>query len=170
MPVGCPGGRWSAPRTWTAPSFACVRIRSVALADRAAEWNFIDADQMASASSVEAVRIRFRAGASTTTSPATHRSITGYRRCSMSWSSPSDSSAATVRPCHPIAHATEPLGRGRAGIGEDTWVDTAGMPGAQVATSDYAPTGWPADSYTIVRRVRVDAEAISAEAPSGSTV
>jgi hypothetical protein len=48
-------------------------------------------------------------------------------------------------------------------IAEDLWVDAAGMPGAQVAAVDYAPTGWPPDSYTIVRRVRVDAEAISAD-------
>jgi hypothetical protein len=53
--------------------------------------------------------------------------------------------------------------RAFAGIAEDQWVPAQGMPGAQVAACDYAPAGWPADSYTIVRRVRVDADAISAD-------
>lgn len=48
-------------------------------------------------------------------------------------------------------------------IGDDAWADALGMEGAQVAAVDYAPTGWPADSYTIVRRVWVDAEDISAD-------
>ncbi|MDP9444454.1 MAG: IS1380 family transposase [Actinomycetota bacterium] len=48
-------------------------------------------------------------------------------------------------------------------IGEDAWQPAAGMPGAQVAAVDYAPAGWPEHTYTIVRRVRVDAEAISAD-------
>ncbi len=37
------------------------------------------------------------------------------------------------------------------------------MPGAQVAALDYVPAGWPEDTYTIVRRVRVDAEDISGD-------
>jgi len=45
----------------------------------------------------------------------------------------------------------------------DAWADAIGMLGAQVAAVDYAPTGWPQDTYTIVRRVRVDAEEISAD-------
>ena len=53
--------------------------------------------------------------------------------------------------------------RAYAGIGEAEWADARGMPGAQVAAVDYAPTGWPEDTYTIVRRVRVEAEAISAD-------
>lgn len=53
--------------------------------------------------------------------------------------------------------------RAYSSIDADAWVDAQGMPGAQVAPVDYAPTGWPEDSYTIVRRVRVDAEAISAD-------
>jgi hypothetical protein len=53
--------------------------------------------------------------------------------------------------------------RAHAGIDPDDWVDAVGMPGAQVAAVDYAPAGWPPDTYTIVRRVRVDAEAISAD-------
>ena len=46
-------------------------------------------------------------------------------------------------------------------IPDQAWADAKDMPGAQVAAIGYAPTGWPADSYTIVRRVRVDADAIS---------
>ena len=53
--------------------------------------------------------------------------------------------------------------RAYASIPADEWVDAIGMPGAQVAATDYAPTGWPDDAYTIVRRVRVDADAISAD-------
>jgi hypothetical protein len=53
--------------------------------------------------------------------------------------------------------------RAYAGIGEHEWVDAAGMPGAQVAAVDYAPAGWPEGTYTIVRRVRIDAEDISAD-------
>jgi len=53
--------------------------------------------------------------------------------------------------------------RAYASIEPATWVDAIGMPGAQVAAVDYAPAGWPADTYTIVRRVRVDAETISAD-------
>jgi hypothetical protein len=53
--------------------------------------------------------------------------------------------------------------RAYASICEDAWVDASGMPGAQVAAVDYAPAGWPPDTYTIVRRVRIEAEAISAD-------
>ena len=53
--------------------------------------------------------------------------------------------------------------RAYSSIEPDAWVDAIGMAGAQVAATDYAPTGWPEDTYTIVRRVRVDAEAISAD-------
>jgi len=53
--------------------------------------------------------------------------------------------------------------RAYSSIDAGAWVDAQGMPGAQVAPVDYRPAGWPEDSYTIVRRVRVDAEAISAD-------
>jgi len=53
--------------------------------------------------------------------------------------------------------------RAYASIPEQAWVNAIGMPGAQVAAVDYAPIGWPEETYTIVRRVRVDAEAISAD-------
>jgi hypothetical protein len=48
-------------------------------------------------------------------------------------------------------------------VPDDAWVDAIDMPGAQVAAVEYAPAGWPIDTYTIVRRVRVDAEQISAD-------
>lgn len=53
--------------------------------------------------------------------------------------------------------------RAYASIDEAAWGEAYGMPGAQVAAVDYAPTGWPEYTYTIVRRVRVDAEAISTD-------
>ncbi len=56
--------------------------------------------------------------------------------------------------------------RAYAGIDPDDWVEAIGMPGAQVAAVDYAPAGWPTETYTIVRRVRVDAEQISTDCRS----
>jgi hypothetical protein len=53
--------------------------------------------------------------------------------------------------------------RAYAGIDPDSWADAVGMGGAQVAAVDYAPAGWPTDTYTLVRRVRVDADDISAD-------
>ena len=53
--------------------------------------------------------------------------------------------------------------RAYASIGEDAWVAAIGMTGAQVAAVDYAPAGWPEHTYTIVRRVRVEAEQISTD-------
>ncbi len=53
--------------------------------------------------------------------------------------------------------------RAYSSIDPDAWVDAKDMPGAQVAAVDYTPAGWPEDAYTIVRRVRVDADAISAD-------
>lgn len=55
------------------------------------------------------------------------------------------------------------LWRGYATIPETAWADAIGMAGAQVAATDYAPAGWPDGTYTIVRRVRVEAEDISAD-------
>ncbi|MGV1030565.1 MAG: IS1380 family transposase [Dermatophilaceae bacterium] len=53
--------------------------------------------------------------------------------------------------------------RAYAGVAARAWADAQDMPGAQVAAVDYAPAGWPEASYTIIRRVRIDAEAISAD-------
>jgi uncharacterized protein YbdZ (MbtH family) len=56
--------------------------------------------------------------------------------------------------------------RAYACIPAGAWAEAVGMTGAQVAAVDYAPAGWPEGSYTIIRRVRVEAEAISADARS----
>lgn len=53
--------------------------------------------------------------------------------------------------------------RAYASIGEHEWVPARDMPGAQVATVDHAPAGWPPEAYTIVRRVRIRAENLSTE-------
>jgi len=53
--------------------------------------------------------------------------------------------------------------RAYASVDPDAWVDAIKMKGAQVAAVDYAPGGWPEGTYTIVRRVRIDAETISAD-------
>jgi hypothetical protein len=56
--------------------------------------------------------------------------------------------------------------RGYAGLGGDDWTPAEGMPGAEVAVVDYAPEGWPAGTYTIVRRVRVEAADIPVDGRS----
>ena len=53
-----------------------------------------------------------------------------------------------------------------AAVPADAWSPAREMRGAQVAAMDYAPAGWPPDAYTIVRRVRVDADDISADGRS----
>lgn len=53
--------------------------------------------------------------------------------------------------------------RAAAAVPEDAWTDADGMPGAQVAVADYAPGGWPAGTRCLIRRVRHDAAAISAD-------
>lgn len=37
------------------------------------------------------------------------------------------------------------------------------MPGGQVAACDYAPAGWPPDTYTLVRRVKVPLDQLSGD-------
>ena len=37
------------------------------------------------------------------------------------------------------------------------------MPGAQVAEVDYVPAGWPHDTWCVVRRVKVDPDAVRAD-------
>jgi hypothetical protein len=51
--------------------------------------------------------------------------------------------------------------RAYAGIGEDGWQPATGMHNAFVAVADYVPDGWPPETYTIVRRVRVDTADLS---------
>ncbi len=47
--------------------------------------------------------------------------------------------------------------RAAAAVPEHDWSAAHRMTGAQVAVSDYAPAGWPPGTYTIIRRVRIDA-------------
>jgi len=53
--------------------------------------------------------------------------------------------------------------RAAAAVPEQDWSAAHRMTGAQVAVSDYAPAGWPPGTYTIIRRVRVDAADISTD-------
>lgn len=53
--------------------------------------------------------------------------------------------------------------RAAAAVPEDAWTDADGMAGAQVAVAEYAPAGWPAGTKCLIRRVRHDATAISAD-------
>lgn len=49
------------------------------------------------------------------------------------------------------------LWRAYAAVPPDAWTPARDMHGAQVAAVDYAPAGWPPGTYTIIRRVRVEA-------------
>jgi len=63
-----------------------------------------------------------------------------------------------------IAATRDPAAwRARAAVGEDDWQPARDMPGAQVAACDDAPAGWPPGTYTIIRRVKVATENISAD-------
>lgn len=53
--------------------------------------------------------------------------------------------------------------RALSGVPQDDWQDARGMPGGQVAVCDYAPAGWPPDTYTLVRRVKVPLAQLSAD-------
>jgi hypothetical protein len=53
-----------------------------------------------------------------------------------------------------------------ATVPADAWTPAPDMHGAEVAACDHAPAGWPPDSYTIIRRVRVDASEVSADSRS----
>ena len=50
--------------------------------------------------------------------------------------------------------------RSAAKLGEDAWGPAAGMAGAEVATCDYVPGGWPEGTRSIVRRVRVEPDEV----------
>lgn len=47
--------------------------------------------------------------------------------------------------------------RSAAKLADDAWSPAQAMAGAEVASCDYVPGGWPQGTRTIVRRVRVDA-------------
>jgi hypothetical protein len=61
-----------------------------------------------------------------------------------------------------------PLWRMLAGIAEGDWTEAIDMSGAQVAVADYRPDWWPADTWLLIRRVRLDiaAGAVSADVRS----
>ena len=56
-----------------------------------------------------------------------------------------------------------PLWRLLDGIAETDWVDAIDMLGAQVAVADYRPDWWPADTWLLIRRVRLDISQVSAD-------
>ena len=51
----------------------------------------------------------------------------------------------------------------QAAVHEDDWIDAVDYPDAQVALLDYAPAGWPDGTRVLARRVRYDAEQLSAD-------
>jgi hypothetical protein len=55
------------------------------------------------------------------------------------------------------------LWRAVALVHEDDWIDAAEYEGAQVALLGYAPADWPEGTKVIARRVRYDAEQLSAD-------
>ncbi len=59
-----------------------------------------------------------------------------------------------------------PLWRMLSGIAEDDWADAIDMDGAQVAVADYRPDWWPAKTFLLIRRVRLDVSQISADSRS----
>jgi hypothetical protein len=52
-----------------------------------------------------------------------------------------------------------PLWRMLDGIAEADWADAIDMPGAQVAVANYRPDWWPANTWLLIRRVRLDVAA-----------
>jgi hypothetical protein len=55
------------------------------------------------------------------------------------------------------------LWRAVAAVHEDDWIDAVDYPDAQVALLDYAPADWPDGTRVIARRVRYDADQLSAD-------
>jgi Transposase DDE domain group 1 len=56
-----------------------------------------------------------------------------------------------------------PLWRTLVGIAESDWVEAIDMPGAHVALADYRPAWWPSNTRLLIRRVRLEADQISAD-------
>ena len=86
------------------------------------------------------------------------RADTGYFSADLAWAAVDSGCDFAI-----AAKRNTAMWRVYAGIEADQWVDATGMHGAQVAACDYAPAGWPPDSYTIVRRVRIPAAKISSD-------
>src|SRR5207248_10832169 len=56
-----------------------------------------------------------------------------------------------------------PLWRLLDGITEADWIDAIDIHGAQVAVADYRPDWWPAKTFLLIRRVRLDISQVSAD-------
>jgi hypothetical protein len=56
-----------------------------------------------------------------------------------------------------------PMWRLLDGISEQDWAEAIDMPGAQVAVADYRPDWWPAKTFLLIRRVRLEVSQISAD-------
>jgi hypothetical protein len=56
-----------------------------------------------------------------------------------------------------------PLWRLFSGLTDDSWTDAIDMDGAQVAVADYRPDWWPAKTFLLIRRVRLDISQVSAD-------
>jgi hypothetical protein len=59
-----------------------------------------------------------------------------------------------------------PLWRLLSGISETGWADAIDMDGAQVAVADDQPVWWPAKTFLLIRRVRLDLSQVSADSRS----
>jgi hypothetical protein len=57
------------------------------------------------------------------------------------------------------AKRIKPLWQMLTGLTDDDWTDAIDMTGAQVAVANYRPDWWPADTYLLIRRVRLDIQA-----------
>jgi hypothetical protein len=56
-----------------------------------------------------------------------------------------------------------PLWRLLAGIAETDWASAIDMDHAQVAVADYRPDWWPANTFLLIRRVRLDISQVSVD-------
>jgi hypothetical protein len=56
-----------------------------------------------------------------------------------------------------------PLWRLLDGLTDESWTDAIDMAGAQVAEADYRPDWWPAKTFLLIRRVRLDISQVSAD-------
>jgi Transposase DDE domain group 1 len=56
-----------------------------------------------------------------------------------------------------------PLWRLLDGVGEQDWRDAIGMEHTQVAVADYRPDWWPANTFLLIRRVRLDPGQVPAD-------
>ena len=53
--------------------------------------------------------------------------------------------------------------RALSAVPDSDWRAARGMHGAQVAGCDYTPVGWPEGTYTIIRRVKISVDKLSAD-------